>query len=90
MEDFQYRKTLFVISMHILETGNVRHFNIKYNERICKFLCNKTVEDEIHFLMSCEKLKESTSYFIFKGNLQNISKSQQTAYIHVRVTNIYD
>jgi hypothetical protein len=66
--------------MHKLETGNVRHFNIKYNERIYKFLCNKTVEDEIHFLMSCEKLKESTTYFLFKGNLQNISKSQQTAY----------
>ena len=48
--------TKFRIGVHNLEIEKVRHKNLPEHKRICT-LCNCEVEDEIHFLMRCTKLK---------------------------------
>jgi hypothetical protein len=48
--------TKFRIGVHNLEIEKGRHKNLPEHIRICT-LCNCEVEDEIHFLMRCTKLK---------------------------------
>ena len=49
--------TQFRISSHQLEIERGRYKNIPASQRICK-LCNADVEDEIHFLLSCQKTEK--------------------------------
>jgi len=57
LEEFKTRNILtrFRVGMHQLEIERGRFFNINVEERICK-LCKKECEDEIHFLLDCDKL----------------------------------
>ena len=63
-ENFRYRHylTKFRISAHDLEIERGRYKNLTVSERICK-LCGTEVEDEIHFLLQCQK--HSTIRFNF-------------------------
>ena len=54
--NFHMRKiiTKFRCSDHVLEIEKGRHKNKKVEERLCK-MCNRSIEDEIHFLNNCNK-----------------------------------
>ena len=56
--DFQMRKIIskFRCSDHVLNIEKGRHSNQKVEQRKCK-MCNKSIEDEIHFLNNCEKYR---------------------------------
>ena len=80
IDNFKTRNILckFRIGMHNLEIETGRHFNVKVTDRICK-LCKKEVEDEIHFLLTCEKLTTARKPFIdtilnINNNLKTCSK----------------
>ena len=53
--DFKYRRAITKLksSDHSLEIEKGRHKGILRSERICKFCHNGLVEDEEHFLLSC-------------------------------------
>lgn len=79
LENFKIRNTLskFRVGMHHLEIETGRYYNIKVEDRICKLCCQET-EDEIHFLLSCEKLSHIRKPFLNKilncsGNLSSCS-----------------
>ena len=81
LENFKIRNILckFRVGMHHLEIEKGRYYNVKIEDRICK-LCDKEIEDKIHFLLSCEKLDHIRKPFLIKilnkcGNLSSCSKN---------------
>ena len=75
--------TKFRLSDHKIMIEKGRHHNIRKELRFCKF-CPNTIEDEIHFLMSCTmfttrretlmtKIKEKINPFVFR----NMSKNEK-------------
>lgn len=57
VKNFDFRRAIckLPISAHKLQIEFGRFSNIPRNERICKKCSSGCVEDEIHFLTSCEK-----------------------------------
>ena len=70
--DFHIRKiiTKFRCSDHILEIEKGRHKNKKVEARLCK-LCNKSIEDEIHFLNNCDKYNSLRLHYFGNPGTQN-------------------
>lgn len=69
----------FRIGSHNLEIETGRHKDIPENERKCK-LCKEEIEDEIHFLLKCPKLKEYRDPFIkiFYEGFPNLAQCNKT------------
>jgi hypothetical protein len=53
-KDHRHTMTRFRISAHVLNIEYGRYRGIKVNERVCPY-CPTKVEDEMHFLLSCQK-----------------------------------
>ena len=66
--------TKFRISSHKLEIERGRYLNIPPNNRFCK-LCKDQVEDEIHFLLECNKLETARKEIIntIENRYKNLS-----------------
>ena len=47
---------------HVLGIEKGRHKNNKVEERLCR-VCNKSIEDEIHFLNNCEKYSTLRAHY---------------------------
>ena len=50
------------ISAHKLEIEKGRHNKVERERRVCK-LCSLELEDELHFLISCQKLNHRRNIF---------------------------
>lgn len=63
--DYKKRKTItkFRISNHDLEIEKGRYIGLQANQRLCK-LCSSEMEDEIHFLLKCNKLDHIRKQFL--------------------------
>jgi len=59
--------TKFRCSDHNLEIEKGRHTNKKREERVCK-VCNKSIEDEIHFLNNCQNYNELRTHYFGGGS----------------------
>lgn len=62
--EFQMRKIIskFRCIDHVLEIEKGRHKNNKVEERVCR-VCNKSIEDEIHFLNNCKKYSTLRAHY---------------------------
>ena len=73
LKDFRYIKTLtkFRLSDHklMIEEGRRRRPKVEKAERLCIYCDKMAVEDEIHFLLDCEKYTAERNIFLQKiGN----------------------
>ena len=58
--------TRYIINSHVLNIESGRYFNIVRNERMCTMCSKKSVEDEYHFILECDRYSDIRCKYIKK------------------------
>jgi hypothetical protein len=65
--------TRYIIISHVLNRESGRYSNIVRNERICTMYNKKSVEDEYHFILECDRYTDIRCKYIKKYYYRNPS-----------------